>query len=110
MAGSHSRALTSRLEKNMTRTLHFAFLLAALIGTACVADAQDQTHPSTADSGASTNKSATKDAKSSRDNKNPTGDPAGTVDTPKKATSSDNPFPEEESQKAAKTVEQGGTP
>jgi tetratricopeptide (TPR) repeat protein len=90
----------------MTRTLHFAFLLAVLIGSPYLASAQDQTQPATTNSGSSTNKSAPKDAKSSQDNKN-SPDDAG---TPKKSSASDNPFPEEESQKAAKTVEQGGTP
>ncbi len=90
----------------MTRTSYFAFLLAASIGTACLAGAQDQTHPTTTNNGSSTNKSSGKDAKSSQDNKNSTGD----VSTPQKSSANDNPFPEEESKQAAKAVEQGATP
>jgi tetratricopeptide (TPR) repeat protein len=88
----------------MTRILHFAFLLAALIGSACITRAQDQTHPATTGSGSSSEKPSAKDAKSSQDNKT-----GGDTSTPKKSSASDNPFPEEESQKAAKAVEQGGT-
>ena len=89
----------------MTRILHFAFLLAALAVPACVASAQDQTHPATTNSGSSSDKSSAKDAKSSPDSKNSASD----TSSPKKSSASDNPFPEEESQKAAKVVEHGGT-
>ena len=105
-AASHSRDLPSRLEENMTRTSYFAFLLAAFIGTACLAGAQDQTHPTAANSGSSADKSSGKDAKSPQDNKNSTGD----ANTPQKSSANDNPFPEEESKQAAKAVEQGATP
>src|SRR4051794_38658968 len=99
---SHSHDLPSRLEKNMTRNLHLAFLLAALLGTACLAGAQDQTHPAGTDSN---DKSSSKNSKPSQDNK-PSADDAS---APKKSSANDNPFPEEQSKQAAKAVEQGGT-
>jgi tetratricopeptide (TPR) repeat protein len=102
-AASHSMTLPSRLEKNMTRNPHLAFLLAAMLGTACLAVAQDQTHPaatSTTDKSSSKNATPAQDSKPSADDATP----------PKKSGASDNPFPEEQSKEAAKAAEQGGTP
>ena len=86
----------------MTRNLHLAFLLAALLGTAGLAGAQGQTHPATTDTN---DKSSSKDAKPSQDSKSSADD----APSPKKSSANDNPFPEEQSKQAAKAVEQGGT-
>ena len=85
----------------MTRNLHLAFL-AALLGPAGLAGAQDQTHPATTDT---TDKSSSKNAKPSQNTKTSADD----ADAPKKSSANDNPFPEEQSKQAAKAVEQGGT-